>query len=211
MKGFRSTGKGPQSGFHFKESSGFTGSAGRTTVKSYLRSTPKVQSMKTAGTKAIAQPNKFAKGGLIAAAHKNPGALHRALGVPEGTKIPAKKMAKAAKSSSPLMQQRVNLAKNLGAIGKCDGGPMHKYARGGKVEDGAGRADSVGDSGMAENTPDPSAKKGPAWWADFKKGGYAKSKHADAKQDVKLLKSAVKPAALKGGKGSFNKTPMFGE
>lgn len=34
---------------------------------------------------------------FIAGAIKRPGALHRALGVPQGQKIPAKKMSKAAK------------------------------------------------------------------------------------------------------------------
>jgi hypothetical protein len=46
------------------------------------------------------------------------GKLHKMLGVPEGKKIPAKKMAKAAKSSSPLMRKRVALAKTLGKIHK---------------------------------------------------------------------------------------------
>jgi hypothetical protein len=49
----------------------------------------------------------------ISKAIKKPGALHRALGVPSDKKIPAKKMAKAAKSSSPLMKKRVALAKTL--------------------------------------------------------------------------------------------------
>ncbi len=44
---------------------------------------------------------------------KKPGALHKALGVPAGEKIPAKKMAKAAKSKSPVMKKRVALAKTL--------------------------------------------------------------------------------------------------
>lgn len=44
---------------------------------------------------------------------KKPGALHKALGVPLGEKIPAKKLAKAAKSGSPLMKKRVALAKTL--------------------------------------------------------------------------------------------------
>jgi len=54
----------------------------------------------------------------IAGAIKKPGALHRALGVPEGKKIPAKKLAKAAKSKSPLMRKRVALAKTLGKMHK---------------------------------------------------------------------------------------------
>lgn len=49
----------------------------------------------------------------IAGAIKHPGALHRALGVPEGEKIPAKKMAAGAASRSPLMRKRVALAKTL--------------------------------------------------------------------------------------------------
>jgi hypothetical protein len=54
----------------------------------------------------------------ISGATKNKGALHRALGIPEGKKIPQKKMAKAAKSKSPLMKKRVALAKTLGKMHK---------------------------------------------------------------------------------------------
>jgi hypothetical protein len=49
----------------------------------------------------------------IAGAIKKPGALHRALHVPEGENIPAGKMAKAAKSSNPTMRRRVALARTL--------------------------------------------------------------------------------------------------
>lgn len=49
----------------------------------------------------------------IQGAIKHPGALHKALGVPQGTKIPAKKMAKAAKSSNPHLKKMVSLAKTL--------------------------------------------------------------------------------------------------
>ncbi len=45
--------------------------------------------------------------------HLNPahkGKLHRALGVPEGEKIPAKKLARAKDSSSPAMQKMANFA-----------------------------------------------------------------------------------------------------
>lgn len=41
---------------------------------------------------------------------KHPGALHRALGVPEGKKIPAKKMAAAAHSRSGKVRKMVGLA-----------------------------------------------------------------------------------------------------
>ena len=56
-----------------------------------------VQSAKTA---------KMAKGGKwIQGAIKKPGALHEQLGVPKGEKIPAKKLAKAAKASGKLGQR----------------------------------------------------------------------------------------------------------
>jgi hypothetical protein len=46
------------------------------------------------------------------------GKLHRELGVPEGEKIPAKKMAKAAKSKSPMIRKEVALAKTLKKLRK---------------------------------------------------------------------------------------------
>jgi hypothetical protein len=49
----------------------------------------------------------------IAGAIKRPGALHRELGVPQGQKIPAKKLAAAAHSSNPTERKRANLAKTL--------------------------------------------------------------------------------------------------
>jgi hypothetical protein len=49
----------------------------------------------------------------ISGAIKHPGSLHTALGVPQGEKIPAKKLAKAAKSKSPSIRRKVALAKTL--------------------------------------------------------------------------------------------------
>jgi len=49
----------------------------------------------------------------ISGAIRHPGALHRALGVPQGEKIPASKLAKAAHSKNPTMRKRANLAKTL--------------------------------------------------------------------------------------------------
>ena len=40
------------------------------------------------------------------------------LGVPQGEKIPAKKMAKAAKSKSPTIRKEVNLTKTLKKLKK---------------------------------------------------------------------------------------------
>lgn len=44
------------------------------------------------------------------------GKLHRELHVPEGKKIPAKKLAKAAHSKSPKVRKQVALAKTLGKL-----------------------------------------------------------------------------------------------
>lgn len=41
------------------------------------------------------------------------GALHRELGVPEGEKIPAAKLEKAAHSDNPTLRRRAALAKTL--------------------------------------------------------------------------------------------------
>lgn len=49
----------------------------------------------------------------IAGATKNKGALHRALGVPAGEKIPEKKLEKAEKSRNPTMRKRAALAETL--------------------------------------------------------------------------------------------------
>ncbi len=49
----------------------------------------------------------------IAGAIGKPGALHRALGVPQGEKIPAGKLASAANSSNPRVRKEANLAKTL--------------------------------------------------------------------------------------------------
>ena len=56
----------------------------------------------------------YAKGGKtwIKGAIKNPGALHKQLGVPQGETIPAKKLAKAAKASGTL-GRRARLAQTL--------------------------------------------------------------------------------------------------
>ena len=54
----------------------------------------------------------------IANATKNKGGLHKMLNVPEGTKIPGKKMAKALKSSNPLEHKRAILARTLSKFHK---------------------------------------------------------------------------------------------
>jgi hypothetical protein len=46
------------------------------------------------------------------------GKLHRELGVPEGKKIPAKKLAKAENSKSPTIRKEASLAKTLKSFKK---------------------------------------------------------------------------------------------
>ena len=49
----------------------------------------------------------------IQKAIKHPGALHKALGVPSGQKIPEKKLMKAEHSKNPLTRKRAHLAETL--------------------------------------------------------------------------------------------------
>ncbi len=53
----------------------------------------------------------------IAGAIKRPGALHKQMGVPQGKKIPAGKLAKAAKAGGKL-GQRARLAETLKKLHK---------------------------------------------------------------------------------------------
>jgi hypothetical protein len=48
--------------------------------------------------------------------HMKKGALHKELGVPEGKKIPEKKLMKAEHSSNPLERKRANLAETLSKL-----------------------------------------------------------------------------------------------
>jgi hypothetical protein len=60
------------------------------------------------------------------------GALHREMGIPQGEKIPAKKLAKASHSSNPLLRKRANLARTLKSFHhKAEGGPAKKAFGGG--------------------------------------------------------------------------------
>lgn len=59
----------------------------------------------------------FAKGGWIKDAIKKPGALRKELGVKSGEKIPAKKLAAAAKKPGKL-GQRARLAETLKGLKK---------------------------------------------------------------------------------------------
>lgn len=55
----------------------------------------------------------------IGGAIKHPGALHKELGVPQGTKIPKSKLRAAIEGADgPLAQKRANLAKTLGGFNR---------------------------------------------------------------------------------------------
>lgn len=64
----------------------------------------------------------------ISGAIKHPGALHRELGVPEGEKIPAKKLARAEHSKSPTERKEAQLAETLKGMrhARKDGGRAKK-------------------------------------------------------------------------------------
>lgn len=53
------------------------------------------------------------KSNWIQGAIKKPGALHRALHVPKGEKIPEKKLEKAEHSKNTKLRREANLAKTL--------------------------------------------------------------------------------------------------
>lgn len=154
IKGFKCTGNGPKAGHSFKATSGFTGSTGGTRqVRGYTQSVPKarfaeggrVDSSVILRDKPVTQFDRehggktplapgFKKGGWIDKAIKHPGALHKALDVPAGDKIPAKKLKKAAHSKNPTMRKRAQLAETLKGFNKAEGGAVKKnFADGGKV------------------------------------------------------------------------------
>ena len=54
----------------------------------------------------------------ISKMHMKKGALHKALHVPEGKKIPEKKLKKAEHSKSPLMRKRATLAETFKKVNK---------------------------------------------------------------------------------------------
>lgn len=60
----------------------------------------------------------MAKEKFIQKAIKHPGALHHDLGIPEGKKIPEKKLEKATHSKNPTIKKRAVLAKTLKSFHK---------------------------------------------------------------------------------------------
>lgn len=60
----------------------------------------------------------MAKEKWIQGMHMKKGALHKELGVPEGKKIPEKKLKKAEHSKSPTLRKRAVLAETLKGLKK---------------------------------------------------------------------------------------------
>lgn len=55
---------------------------------------------------------------IKSAVGKNPGGLHRSLGISQGQKIPHSKILKAAHSSNPKVRKQAVLAESLGKLRK---------------------------------------------------------------------------------------------
>ena len=55
---------------------------------------------------------------------KNPGGLHKSLGVPKGENIPAKKIAAATHSDNPKVAKQARLAETLKKLHKRHGGAV---------------------------------------------------------------------------------------
>ena len=78
-------------------------------------------------TAAAAMPRKAGgKAKWIQGAIKHPGSLHKSLHVPEGEKIPAKKLAKAEHSKNPKLAKKAHLAETLKHMHHKDGGKVSK-------------------------------------------------------------------------------------
>lgn len=60
----------------------------------------------------------------IQKAIERPGSLRKSLHVPEGEKIPAKKLQKASHSDNPTLAKRANLAMTLKKLHKRHGGEV---------------------------------------------------------------------------------------
>jgi len=108
---------------------------GETTVK------PAPTPPETARDKKIREAEEAAtkaKGGWIKGAIKNPGALHRQLGVPQGQKIPSATLHAAAQKGGTL-GRRARLAETLKKLRHSGGGTV-RFAKGGTVRCGDGCA-----------------------------------------------------------------------
>lgn len=145
----------------------------------------------------------MAKGGKwIAGAIKKPGALHKELGVKKGDKIPAKKLAMAAKKGGKE-GQRARLAETLKGMHKAK-----KFAKGGEV----GGDRPIIDRGDSESVKKSLSKDsklgimggtGSSNLVAMKKGGKAKAKGSKGGTAAKAAGALaqIAAAAQAGGAG----------
>jgi hypothetical protein len=123
---------------------------------------------------AVPPAGGMAKGGKwIQGAIKHPGALHKQLGVPQGEKIPAAKLAKAASKSGKL-GQRARLAQTLKGMHKAKGGVCKQC---GKAHGGACKMAKGGKFNSTKAAPGnlpthPGAKKMAAGGAAKERKGF---------------------------------------
>lgn len=154
----------------------------------------------------------YAKGGKanwIAGAIKNKGALHRDLGVPQGEKIPAKKLAKAAERPGKV-GKRARLAETLKGFKRADGGslPSPEEAIGSEVRmKGLKVMPSRDNSAAAQVTPSQLRREEGYTRADMmaKRPGRATGGAADA-SPLSMAAKAVSGKAMGGRKGKGGKT-----
>jgi len=146
---------------------------------------------------------KYADGGSpkkwIAGAIKHPGALHKALGVPEGKDIPEKKLNKAEHSKSPIVAKRARLAKTLKGFHHKDGGLVSKDDPAGLRPKGGRVARKDGGSVSANDDLSTIRKKvGTAVHScAYKDGGRLERKsggRAKGKTNINIIIGAQKPA-----------------
>jgi len=161
------------------------------------------------------------EGKWIQKAVKHKGALHKALHVPEGEKIPAKKLHKAEHSSNPKLAKRAHLAETLKGLHKADGGgtgdgkrtirPQNVYSPE-YNEEAVNKAITTSRQkiGGREASNIKSLLKG--WRGNKAHGG--KASHPDVAEDKALIKKMVKGEALKhrkhGGKMSVSDGELQG-
>jgi len=159
----------------------------------------------------------YARGGKtknwIQGAIKHPGALHKALGVKKGEKIPAAKLEKATHSKNPTLAKRARLAETLKG--------MHK-AKGGKVDHWEGSAkDEAQDKKLAKKhhmTMEAWEKSSMDKKHDkqhsmkgLKKGGemhYADGGMATPMQRMPMARPSMTRAAMNRGVPAANMAPM---
>ena len=136
-----------------------------------------------------AAKSKKADGGKIKwiqGAIKHPGSLHKALHVPEGEKIPAKKLEKATHSHNPKLAKKANLAKTLKRMHHAKGGEVFSGNSETKIPGvvpGGRKAHAVG------GQTDANATIRNMMAGDFKSGGraaHAKGGKAKGKTNINI-------------------------